>query len=174
MRYVIAIFVCCANVIGEELDDGYKKEVDELEFYNEAEDRKVDWSEVPPCSVRAVTRRIDRVCQIIKHMDDTVVESLMYLIEDQGPEVVDNMRVYCMALNNLAEFIDEYTNITVHYGKSLLDRGPPKWIPAFFEPKNTFSSFNWTQTQLDQMYEMVEHAKVAYNGFANKLRQKMD
>lgn len=173
MWRVIGTFVCCAFVIGEDLDLR-QKEVDELEFENEEEDRKIDWSEVPPSSVRAMTRRIDRVCQIIKYMDDTVAEDIMYLIEEHGPNVIDNMRVYCMALNNLAEFTDDYANITIHFGKSLLDRGPPKWIPAFFEPKDTFKSFNWTQTQLDQMYEMNEHAKVAYDSFAKKLREKID
>ncbi|KAG8249135.1 hypothetical protein J6590_026058 [Homalodisca vitripennis] len=152
---------------------GREVEVNELEFYNEEEDRKVDWSEVPPSSVRAMTRRIDRLCQIIKHMDDTVAETLMYLIEEEGEHVLDNMRVYCMGVNNLTEFIDEYTNITVHYGKSLLDRGPPKWIPAYFEPLMTFDRFNWTKNDLDRMYEMIDHAKTAYNSFATKLQEKM-
>lgn len=157
-----------------DLELPYEKEVDELEFSNEAEDRKINWEDVKPSSMQAMTRRIHRVCQIIKWMDDTVAESLMFLIEEKGPEIIDHMRVYCMALNNLGEFVDEYSNITVHYGRSLIDRGPPKWIPAYFVPKDTFKSFNWTQTQLDQMYEMVDHAKVAYRKFATKLTEKID
>lgn len=174
MGFSVCFFLTLANaVLFMWLLKIHALDVNELHFSNEDEDKKIDWSEVKPTSVQAMTRRIHRLVQIIKHMDDTVAENLMYLIEEEGPEILEQMLVYSMSLNNLSEFIDEYTNITVHYGKALLDRGPPKWIPAYFEPKATFKSFNWTKTELDKMYELDEVAKKAYSSFSEKLWKKI-